>query len=103
MVVWKVKGLYKADAEKVYSEITALGDSFSPDQIVEAAKDEKSELHKCFDWNDTCMAGTAMCRSAHLSQHFQSRRSSSCLIWPVHSSVSAREEAKAMADSMLRR
>ena len=67
MVVWKVKGLYKADAEKVYSEITAL------------------------------------CRSAHLSQHFQSRRSSNCVIWPVHSSVSAREEAKAMADSMLRR
>ena len=30
MVTWKVKGLYKADAEAVYSEITALGDSFSP-------------------------------------------------------------------------
>ena len=56
MVVWKVNGLYKADAEAVYSEITALGDSFSPEQIVEAARDEKSELHKCFTWDDTVAA-----------------------------------------------
>lgn len=56
MVTWKVKGLYKADAEAVYSEITALGDSFSPEQIVEAAKDETSELHKCFTWDDTIAA-----------------------------------------------
>lgn len=56
MVVWKVKGFFKADAETVYKEITALGDSFSPEQIVEAAKDEKSELHKCFTWDDTVAA-----------------------------------------------
>lgn len=56
MVTWKVKGLYKADAEAVYSEITALGDSFSPERIVEAAKDENSELHKCFTWDDTVAA-----------------------------------------------
>ncbi len=56
MVTWKVKGLYKADAEAVYSEITALGDSFSPEQIVEAARKEDSELHKCFTWDDTVAA-----------------------------------------------
>ena len=56
MVVWKVKGFFKADAETVYKEITALGDSFSPEQIVEAAKNEKSELHKCFTWDDTVAA-----------------------------------------------
>ena len=56
MVVWKVKGFFKADAEAVYKEITALGDSFSPEQIVEAAKDEASELHKCFTWDDTIAA-----------------------------------------------
>ena len=56
MVVWKVKGFFKADAETVYKEITALGDSFSPEQIVEAAKDEKTELHKCFTWDDTVAA-----------------------------------------------
>lgn len=56
MVTWKIKGLYKADAEAVYSEITALGDSFSPAQIVEAAKDEDTELHKCFTWDDSIAA-----------------------------------------------
>lgn len=56
MVEWKVKGFFKADAEKVYSEIISLGDSFSPEQIVEAAKNKKSELHKCFTWDDTVAA-----------------------------------------------
>lgn len=56
MVEWKVKGLYKADAETVYKEITALGDTFSPEEIVEAAKDEATELHKCFEWNDSVAA-----------------------------------------------
>lgn len=53
MIEWKVKGLYKADAEKVYSEIKDLGESFSPQDIVNAATDESSELHKCFTWDDT--------------------------------------------------
>lgn len=56
MVTWKVKGFFKADAETVYKEITALGDSFSPEQIVEAAKDKNSELHKCFTWDNTVAA-----------------------------------------------
>lgn len=56
MVEWKVKGLYKADAETVYREITSLGDKFSPEDIVEAARDESSELHKCFEWNDEVAA-----------------------------------------------
>ena len=56
MVTWKVKGFFKADAETVYKEITALGDSFSPEQIVEAAREESTELHKCFTWDDTVAA-----------------------------------------------
>ena len=56
MVEWKVKGLYKADAEKVYSEMKELGESFSPADIVEAAKNKNSELHKCFTWDDTAAA-----------------------------------------------
>lgn len=56
MVTWKVKGFFKADAETVYKEITALGDSFSPEQIVEAAKNKNSELHKCFTWDNTVAA-----------------------------------------------
>lgn len=56
MVTWKVKGFFKADAETVYKEIAALGDSFSPEQIVEAAREEGTELHKCFTWDDTVAA-----------------------------------------------
>lgn len=56
MVEWKVKGIYKADAGKVYEEITSLGETFSPEDIVEAARNEKSELHKCFDWRDEVAA-----------------------------------------------
>lgn len=56
MVEWKIKGLYKADAETVYKEITALGDSFSPADIVEAARNASSELHKCFEWDDSVAA-----------------------------------------------
>lgn len=56
MVTWKIKGFFKADAETVYKEITALGDAFSPEQIVEAAREENTELHKCFTWNDTVAA-----------------------------------------------
>ena len=56
MVEWKIKGLYKADAEAVYKEITALGDSFSPADIVEAARNESSERHKCFEWDDSIAA-----------------------------------------------
>ena len=56
MVEWKIKGLYKADAETVYKEITALGDSFSPADIVQAARNESSELHKCFEWDDSVAA-----------------------------------------------
>lgn len=34
-------------------EILGIGESATPAQIVDRAKDETSELHKCFDWNDT--------------------------------------------------
>lgn len=43
----------KADAQRVADEIEAIGEAATPAQIVEAAKNENSELHKCFDWNDT--------------------------------------------------
>ena len=43
----------KADAQKVTDEILSIGEEATPDQIVEKAKDENSELHKCFTWDDT--------------------------------------------------
>jgi hypothetical protein len=55
---WKhgFEGLHHADAQKVYNEISAIGEQSTPEQIVEKAKDERTELHRCFDWNDTTAA-----------------------------------------------
>lgn len=43
---------FSADAEKCYREIESLGDC-KPEEIVEFAEDEETELHKCFEWDDT--------------------------------------------------
>lgn len=53
MIDWKVKGVFKANAETVYHEIGSIGESASTEDIVEYAKDKKTELHKCFEWDDT--------------------------------------------------
>lgn len=51
---WRVKGIYKADAQKVADEIG--NDKITPKEMVEKARNEQSELHKCFEWNDTIAA-----------------------------------------------
>ena len=56
IATWKLNGYFKADPQKVAEEIIALGDEVSPDQLVEAARDEATELHKCFDWDDQIAA-----------------------------------------------
>ena len=43
----------KADPQRVAEEIIEIGETATPDQIVERARDEKSELHKLFTWDDT--------------------------------------------------
>jgi len=44
--------LYKGvDAQTVAEEILSIGDSATPEQIIARAKDENTELHKCFTWN----------------------------------------------------
>ena len=51
---WKIKGIYKADAQKVADEI---GDGkVTPQEVLEKARDENSELHKCFEWDDSIAA-----------------------------------------------
>lgn len=53
---WKqcVEHLYKGiDAQKVSDEIARIGDNATPAQIVEAARDSGTELHKCFEWDDS--------------------------------------------------
>lgn len=47
---WRIKGIYNADATKVCEEI---GDgNVTPQNVLEKARNEDSELHKCFEWND---------------------------------------------------
>lgn len=49
-VQWKLEGYFKADATKCFKEIG--NKDVTPEKVLEKAKDEKSELHKCFEWND---------------------------------------------------
>lgn len=49
--------LYKtADANKVAQEIIGIGESATPQQILDKARSKKTELHKCFEWDDTVAA-----------------------------------------------
>lgn len=56
IIKWSVSGIFKADANKCYQEIQQIGDEVKPEQVVDRAKDTGSELHKCFDWDDTSAA-----------------------------------------------
>lgn len=51
---WKIKGIYKADAQKVADEIGE--NSITPQEVLEKARDENSELHKCFEWDNAVAA-----------------------------------------------
>lgn len=53
-VTWRVAGIYKADAQKVAEEIGT--EKITPEEVLEKARDENSELHKCFEWNDSVAA-----------------------------------------------
>lgn len=57
---WSAVGTrYGADAQKVYEEIMEICDdleSASPKDILEKAREEETELHKCFTWNDSVAA-----------------------------------------------
>ena len=53
-VQWKIKGVIKADAAKVYKEIGTK--DITPESVLEKARDEDTELHKCFEWDDTIAA-----------------------------------------------
>lgn len=45
-----------ADAQKVADEIISIGESATPEQILEKARDENTELHRCFEWRDDVAA-----------------------------------------------
>lgn len=55
LVKWKVNGIFKADANKCYAEMLDL-ENITPQAVLERAKDENSELHKCFEWDNDVAA-----------------------------------------------
>ena len=56
MIAWKFEKLYPADPAKVAAEIEAIGDSATPEQVLEKARSSDTELHKCFEWRDDVAA-----------------------------------------------
>ena len=56
VIKWSLKDIFRADAQKCYEEIQEIGEEVKPEQVVERAKDEQSELHKCFEWDDSAAA-----------------------------------------------
>lgn len=57
---WSATGTrFGADAQKCYEEIMEICDSLesaTPQDILEKARNEESELHKCFTWDDSVAA-----------------------------------------------
>lgn len=57
---WSATGTrFGADPQKCYEEIREICEdveSAPPQEILERARDETSELHKCFTWDDTVAA-----------------------------------------------
>ena len=49
---WKRGCRISADAQKVADEILGIGNSATTAQILDKARNEQTELHKCFDWDD---------------------------------------------------
>lgn len=56
MITWAITGLYNADPEQIFKEINMIGDQYTPEQVVEKAKDEATHLHSLFEWDDTVAA-----------------------------------------------
>ena len=56
IISWRVPGLFAADPTKCHAEILEIGEEVKPQQVVDKARDESTELHKCFDWDDTSAA-----------------------------------------------
>ena len=51
IIKWKT-GVFHADPEKVYREISEIGEEVTPEQVLKKAKDTSTELNKCFNWDD---------------------------------------------------
>lgn len=74
MIVAKWKNgfetMFKADAQLVAEEIRSIGEEPTTKQIVDAARDPKTELHKCFEWDDAVAAEKYRLKQAQYVVHF---------------------------------
>ena len=52
---WAMEGIHRGDAQKCYDECQTLTE-VTPENVLEKAKGEETELHKCFEW-DNSVAG----------------------------------------------
>ena len=53
-VKWKLDKIFNADAQKCYEEIGDV--NVTPEEVLKKAKNKKSELHKCFEWDNDIAA-----------------------------------------------
>lgn len=73
IATWRNPGIFRADAQKVCDELYEIGEEFNPENIVSKAEDEQTELHKCFEWDNT--------KAAHNYRLYQARVLTSQLIF----------------------
>jgi len=51
-ISWSIQGLHKGDAQKCYDECQTLKE-ITPEAVLNKAKNKRTELHKCFEWDDS--------------------------------------------------
>lgn len=57
--IWRSGSRYNnsiADANKCAQEILSINGEITRESVLEKARDENTELHKCFEWNDSIAA-----------------------------------------------
>lgn len=65
-----------ANAQTVAEEIMSIGESATPQQIVDKARDKKSELYRCFTWdNDTAAEKWRLQEARSIVTHLIIKRS----------------------------
>ena len=48
--------MFKGDPQRVAEEIYQIGETVTPEQVLDRGRDGDSELHKCFEWDDSAAA-----------------------------------------------
>lgn len=66
---WGMRFYEGIDANRIVDELLSIGDKFTPKQIVDKARDPNTELHKCFEWNDSIAAEKYRIRQASAVVH----------------------------------